>query len=254
MIRGQPNHPTAVRTLVGVILASALALAFAPHTAAAQTLRGRVLDSELGHPIAGATVRVRGGRQPATTDTLGWFEARDLPGADVELTIDALGYARGTFRVVVPPSGVLDQDFALDFTGHRLPEVVVRGRVEQLAVRYKDFELRRQRKLGAFLRWDELIKRGSNTVGDAIRTVRGVRIQCDQASFECYAVMSRSPQCSPVWWIDGVEVRSFHENTPIRDVYGIEIYRGPGEVPGEFGGSNAACGVIVMWTKSRPYR
>ena len=35
---------------------------------------------------------------------------------------------------------------------------------------------------------------------------------------------------------------------------GIEIYRGPGEVPGDFGGSNAACGVIVMWTKSRPYR
>jgi hypothetical protein len=49
-------------------------------------------------------------------------------------------------------------------------------------------------------------------------------------------------------------VGSFHEDTPIRDVYGIEIYRGPSEVPGEFSGSNAMCGVIVMWTKSRPYR
>jgi hypothetical protein len=67
--------------------------------------------------------------------------------------------------------------------------------------------------------------------------------------------MARAPrQCKPTWWIDGVEVRSFHENTPIRDIYGIEIYRGPGEVPGEFSGSNAACGVIVMWTKSRPFR
>ena len=44
-------------------------------------------------------------------------------------------------------------------------------------------------------------------------------------------------------------MHSFHENTPISDVYGIEIYRGPGEVPAEFGGSNAACGVIAIWTK-----
>jgi hypothetical protein len=37
-------------------------------------------------------------------------------------------------------------------------------------------------------------------------------------------------------------------------VYGIEVYRGSGEIPAEFGGSTAGCGVIVMWTKSRPYR
>jgi hypothetical protein len=240
--------------LVGVTLAGLCWLAIAPVAAGAQTLRGRVLDSEMGHPVGGATVRIRGARTAATTDTLGWFEAADLPASDVEVTIEALGYARGTFRVTIPPSGTLDQDFALDFTGYRLPEVVVRGRAEQLAVRYRDFELRRQRNLGAYFRWDDLLKKGSNTVGDALRTVRGVRIHCDQDSFECYAVMARTPQCAPVWWIDGVEARSFHENTPIRDIYGIEVYRGPGEVPGEFGGSNAACGVIVIWTKSRPYR
>lgn len=80
-------------------------------------------------------------------------------------------------------------------------------------------------------------------------------MQCNQQTFECQAVMARAPrQCPPIWIVDGQEVRSFHENTPIRDVYGIEIFRGPGEVPGEYAGSNAACGVIVVWTKSRPYR
>jgi hypothetical protein len=54
--------------------------------------------------------------------------------------------------------------------------------------------------------------------------------------------------------IDGTEASSFNENTPIRDIYGIEVYRGAGEVPGEYAGSTAACGVIVVWTKSRPYR
>lgn len=81
-----------------------------------------------------------------------------------------------------------------------------------------------------------------------------MRMNCVQSEFECYIRMARTPQCSPQWWVDGVNVSSFHESTPIRDIYGIEIYRGPGEVPGEFAGSNAGCGVIVLWTKSKPYR
>ena len=63
---------------------------------------------------------------------------------------------------------------------------------------------------------------GDATVGDALRTVRGVRVHCNQETFECFAVMARTPQCQPTWWIDGVEVHSFHENTPIRDIYGID--------------------------------
>jgi hypothetical protein len=132
--------------------------------------------------------------------------------------------------------------------------VAVVARAELLAPRYLDFERRRQRGLGAYLRWDYLAKQGYNTLGDALRVVRGVRISCNQQTFECFAHMTRAPECRPTWWIDGMVVHSFSENTPIRDVYGIEIYRGPGEVPGEFSGSNAMCGVIVIWTKSRPYR
>ncbi len=226
-----------------------------PATGAAQaTLHGRVVDSETGRGVDKASARIRGDTAHVTSDSTGRFEARGLRGGDVELTLEALGYARETYQVRLPDSGVVERDFALDFTGYRLPEVVIKGRVEELAPRYLPFEQRRARGIGAFIRWDELNKKGANSIGDALRTVRGVRIQCDQASYECYAVMARSFNCRPTWWVDGVEVRSFTESTSSRDVYGIEIYRGPGEVPGEFAGSDAACGVIVVWTKSRPYR
>ena len=249
-----PNHTAPAGILTGAVLA-VLAVAMVPDTSVAQaTLRGRVIDSEMGHPLVGATVRIRGGPPPVTTDSLGRFEARELAAGNAEVTIQLFGYAQGVFTLYLPPSGGVSQDFALDFTGANLPEEVVRARVDRLMPRYVDFEQRRQRGLGAYLRWDDLVKKGSSSVGDALRTVRGVRIQCNQQTFECFAVMTRTPQCQPTWWIDGVEVRSFHENTPIRDIYGIEIYRGVGEVPGQFAGSNAACGVIVMWTKSRPYR
>lgn len=250
-----PFHPVGTRTLSRALLAALLSVAIGPETGAAQaTLRGRVIDSELGHPLPSALIRIQPGPPPLTTDTLGRFEALGLPAGNAEVTIQVIGYAEGVFTVHLPAAGTVEGVFTLDFTGYRLPEVVVQARAEQLMPRYLDFEQRRQRGQGAFLRWDTIKAQGYGSVGDALRVVRGVRIRCNQQTFECFAVMARTPQCQPTWWIDGVEVSSFHENTPIRDIYGIEIYRGPGEVPGEFSGSNAACGAIVMWTKSRPYR
>lgn len=238
------------------LFAALIGAAIAPVAVAAQaTLRGRVLDSEMGQPLIGATVRIGADTTPAaTSDSLGFFRLHNLPRGNVELSIRVLGYEEGRFKLFMPDSGVLHRQFALDFNGFMLPEVVVQARAEVLQPRYVDFERRRLRKLGAFFRWDDLKKQGYSSVGDALRTVRGVRIHCDQSRFECYAVMARTPNCQPTWYIDGIEVHSFHENTPIRDIYGIEVYRGSGEIPGEFSGSNAGCGVIVMWTKSRPYR
>ena len=240
------------RINIGAATAALLGICLAGKGSAQVKLRGHVVDSEMGQPVAGATVHIGKLETPFTTDSSGYFLAPDVPHGPIDITIQIVGYDKGIFKIYLPDSGAVEEEFALDFNGYMLPAVVVQARAENLVPRYVDFERRRQRKLGAFLRWDELKKFSS--VGDALRQVRGVRIECDQQRFECNAVMVRTPQCPPTWYIDGVEVGSFHENTPIHDVYGIEIYRGPGEIPAEFGGSNAACGVIVMWTKSRPYR
>lgn len=232
-----------------------LAATVAPGPMAAQaTLRGRVIDSELGHAVASATVRIKPGPASLTTDTLGRFEVRDLPPGDAEVSIEALGYAAAVFTVHLGAADTVLGVFPLNFTGYRLAEVAVQARAELLAPRYLDFERRRNTGQGAYLRWDEIAKKGYSSVGDALHVVRGVRVRCNQETFECFVFMARTPYCEPTWWIDGVQVYSFQENTPISDIYGIEVYRGPGEAPAEFTGSNAACGVIVIWTKSRPYR
>lgn len=231
-----------------------LALVLTSVGAAAQSLRGRVIDSEMGTPLAGATVQIGKSGPVLRTDSAGQFVAQNLTPGITAVEIKQIGYEPTTFDIRIPDSGFVSGAFPLDFNGYLLPAVVVEARAAALMPRYTDFERRRQRKMGAYLRWDELKKQGASSVGDALRTVRGVRMACDQQRFECYAVMVRTPQCQPTWFVDGVEVHSFHENTPINDVYGIEIYRGAAEIPAEFGGSNAACGVIVVWTKSKPYR
>lgn len=256
MIAAMPrNYPDGMRCFRRAFVVALVASGVGSETVDAQaTIRGRVIDSELGDPLAGAVVSIRGVSSAFITDSLGRFEAMGLQPGQASINVEMIGFTPGLFKVQLAASDKLDRDFALDFSGHRLANVVVQARAERLMPRYADFEKRRQRGLGAYFRWDELKDGSYTSVGDALRTVRGVRIRCNQQTFECFAAMVRSPQCPPTWWIDGVEVNSFHENTPIRDVYGIEIYRGAGEIPGEFSGSNAGCGVIVMWTKSRPFR
>jgi len=243
------------RRILASALLAVLASAISPASASAQgALRGRVIDSEMGTPLAGATVQIGKAGPLIRTDSGGQFLAQNVTPGITAIEVRQIGYEPGTFDVRVPDAGVVQGVFPLDFNGYLLPAVVVEARATALMPRYTDFERRRQRKMGAYLRWDEIKKQGYSSVGDALRTVRGVRIECNQATFECNAVMVRTPQCHPTWFIDGVEVHSFQENTPIIDVYGIEVYRGAGEIPAEFAGSNAMCGVIVVWTKSKPYR
>ena len=243
------------RWILAPVLLAAIASSIVPASALAQgALRGKVIDSEMGTPLAGATVQIGKGGPVVRTDSGGQFLAQNVTPGITAIEIKQIGFEPGTFDIRIPDSGVVQGVFPLDFNGYLLPAVVVEARAVALMPRYTDFERRRNLRMGAYLRWDELKKQGYSSIGDALRTVRGVRMQCDQQRFECFAYMARTPQCQPTWYIDGVEVHSFHENTPINDVYGIEIYRGAGEIPGEFGGSNAACGVIVVWTKSKPYR
>jgi len=242
--------PRGVALLVLALAAGATSIAGA-QTA---TLKGKVVDSELGDPIPGATVRIRPGGVPLTADSLGHFLVSDLKPGEIEVAVQAIGFESRSWKFTVQAGQTMDRSFSVDFTGEKLPEIVVTARANKLVPRYTDFERRRERGIGAFMRWDEIKKKNYNTLGEAARSVRGVKLVCDQQDFECNIRMARTPNCTPKWYVDGVQVQSFHENTPIRDIYGLELYRGPSELPGEFSGSDGGCGVLVVWTKSKPYR
>jgi len=199
---------------LGWLLVGVLVLGLVPPAAGQTTgkLRGKVVDTETGETIAAALIKIKNGGAPVTADSAGAFTTVVAPGP-VVVTVTALGYESRTWKIDIAAGQDMQRTFGLDFTGEKLPEIVVTA-----------------------------------------RSIRGVKLNCDQRNFECYIYMARDPNCPATWWVDGVQVHSFTESTPIRDVYGLEFYRGPSEVPAEFTGSTAGCGVIVVWTKSKPYQ
>jgi len=234
-----------------LVAAVQLGLLANPQSACAQQgVSLTIVDDETGDAIIGALVKIKG-RTDLTTDAKGTVRIEPLEAGRVEIEIRAIGYEPREEYVLVAEGRMLERRVGLAFSGDKLPEVVVEARREKLSGRYQDFHRRQVAASGHFIMWDEIKRRGYSRLGDALKGVRGVQVLC--RTHDCSISMSRSTSCPPTVWVDGRESPYFGANTPIGDVYGIEVYRGSGEIPAEFAGTSA-CGAIVLWTKNRPYR
>ena len=249
--RSDPAVPKSLVLLVGFFVASAGWQQSLPAQAAqSATLRLKMVDDETGDPVPGVIVRLKG-RPDTTTGANGQMEITGLEPKSWKLELRAIGYDPRFETIALTANQVLNMRFGLSFTGEQLPEVVVSARRGKISPRYADFHRRMENHLGYYITWETIKQRGFTSIGETLRGVRGVYVDCRVT--DCQISMSRSKGCEPSYWIDGIEGRSFATAVPIRDVYGIEVYRGAGETPGEYV-STGACGVIVIWTKSKPYR
>lgn len=216
------------------------------------TLVGFVVSTPGDAPLAGALVQLDTTEWRTAADSQGRFQFDSVEPGTYILHIKAIGYEEGAWRVRLHADQVTTHSFELSRQVVELPGVTVKGRLPVSASRYIDFERRRKTANGAFFTQEDIEKANPATLIDILVTVRGVQQVC--LVNDCVAKMVRAPPgCYPQYYIDGNESTAyFARNTPPKDVKGIEIYRGSSEVPGEFGGSNSACGVIAIWTKSSP--
>ncbi len=218
------------------------------------TFTGRVVDGQTNRPIAGATVAVTTTGASTRTDSTGAFRLAGLKVGIHRFLVSAVGYGRGSVTLAFAAREVMERELALDPIGvaggdtaaQPLPNVSVTADPAP-GRRYLDFERRRTTGRGQYLTRAELEAGNYNTLSDAMRALRGIRWSC--AGGGCTVQMARAPMgCAPEYIVDDREDNSFGPLIPIRDVAGIEVYTGASDVPGEFAGRNAGCGVIVIWT------
>lgn len=236
-----------------VALLVCLALPAAGQTVVGKgSLVGFVVATPGDAPVPGAVVQLDTTAWRTVADSQGRFELDSVDAGMYVLHIKAIGYVESAWRLSLHPNHVTTHSFELTPEVVELPGVAVKGKTPLSARRYLDFERRRHSSSGAFLTQDDIEKASASSLVDLLVTVRGVQQVC--LVNDCIAKMVRSPPgCYPAYYLDGVESSAyFARHTPPRDIKGIEVYRGSSEIPGEFGGSGSACGVIVIWTKSSP--
>jgi hypothetical protein len=253
-------------TMLAMALLSPLRLGTQQSSAGQGTIGGQVVSQVSHAPIPAAVVSLTATVSPpapapdsgaplhltAIADSTGRFAFRELAPGTYRLEIRAVGYAEGAWRLRVGPGRQVDHAFDLEPLTVPLPPVVVEGERGRVAGRLADFERRRSGKMGYFITTQDIDRLNASNLADVLGTVRGVKVDCSAGV--CIPRMARSqPGCEPQYFIDGVEASPyFARNTPPQDIVGLEVYRGPSELPAEFTGSNSGCGVIVIWTRSSP--
>lgn len=228
-------------------------------------LRGTIVDASTAKPIPGARVVVGATGRFVVTDTAGTFEIAQLPAGILRFFFTADGFPRSSVALAFAPGELMVQAFEMDSSAatiaadtggprrnvQMLPTEEVRADASR-GVRFQDFERRLKSGRGQYRTREQIEEAGYSTLSDAVRGMRGVQVDC--AGIQgCFIKMARAPmRCSPKYVVDGREDRMFGPFVPIGDIEGLEIYTGASDVPGEFAGSDAMCGVVVIWTKSAP--
>jgi len=242
------------------------ALVAAP--AEAQVVTGRVFMKDApDQSVASAEVTVQQDSFFARTvaDGKGRFSLHVNPGK-FTLTIQALGFQKATSEQQLKQSQRLIVEVPMTATPTEVSAVVVKARMaiktgrEGFAYRY---DRGRKSGIGMFLTDEDIAKRPAIYISDAIghlpfmRSSQAVRSARGPTSFTSTPIQHQGPArtCGSSgfqYYIDGTrtlldaaDVDSFIQ---VSDVAGIEVYRSPEEVPGEFNTGNG-CAVIVIWTK-----
>jgi hypothetical protein len=223
------------------------------------TLRGVVLDRVTGLGVPGAQIVVLETKKTTTSDSSGKYRILDVPIGTSHLMVGALGFIPRQVSVELMTGAITDKPIQLDSISRgrtteaqSLPGMAVSAPATPFNYRLVDFERRRQTGRGQYLTEDEIVKSGAYNIADAVKNMRGVLYDCGGGA-GCYIRMSNAPmRCLPEFIVDNQVMNDFGPSTPIRDIVGLELYTGPSEVPGEYAGRNAGCGVVVIWTRSGP--
>ncbi len=263
-----------VRYLPRVALMCSLGLAAACELGAQRRdgrVFGAVIDHSTGLPIVGVTVVSLHDGKAFTTDTAGAFRFERLPVGIVRFLIRAPGFPQKGLVVALAEGERMEQRVELDSTpAARVADVptprsagdraqmlapVLVAEEASLGVRYANFERRRKTGAGQYVVRADIEKAGSNSLQDVVRTMRGVNLDCSMGGSGCSIRMARAPmRCSPEYIVDDNVNNTFGPTVPVRDIEALEVYTGPADVPGEYAGTNAGCGVIVIWTRVGPPR
>ncbi len=254
-LRSVRSYARVLRILVGILLAAPWARAQSNRA----TLSGTIVDKVSGAPLAKVEIILTGNSRTVVSDSVGDFRFDSLPSGLVRFLVRAAGYPITPLVVALVPGEhmartvELDSSSAAGGSAQSLPRVSVAA-PPAVDRRLVDFERRRVTGQGQYITREQIDAAGYANLQDAMRSLRGVEVHCGGGS-GCFIQMTRAPmQCKPEYIVDERVDPYFGPTIPIKDIAALEIYTGASDVPGEFAGRSAGCGVIAIWTKSGPAR
>lgn len=219
---------------------------------------GQVVDQDDGSGVGQATLLLlrvvddsTADSVAASTDDDGAFRLQRVPVGTYALTTDHLGFEQRRDTLRVPVGKSVEIEIPLSAEPVRLEPLEVDVRADWLVE--TGFYERREKGFGKFLTPEELEKRPLNSLGQALRTLPGVKTVNRCRGLFCDEVVEMSSSagrigCPVKFYMDGNEMHGTvrPDNIAAHDLAAIEVYRGISETPAQFYGR---CGSVVIWSE-----
>ena len=227
----------------------------------AQSITGVLVAEGSGEPIGSAAVQLVDPNDEAQaavlTDREGRFTIQAPAPGSYRIVAAGMGYETGESDLIPLEEGEpLEVTLILPVAPVILDgiDVEVEARpwmVEQPPRLWPFFERKRWGEmagLGEFVTREDLENLGGRVSN--LFQIQNVYMRMPDRSLE-------RPCTDPVYYLDGMRLggatrRTIDDFVGVSDLEAIEIYRRASEIPGEFGGSDAHCGVVVFWTRRVP--
>lgn len=144
-----------------------------------------------------------------------------------------------------------------------LPGIEVAAEARSASLARVGFYERMASTRGAFLTREDIERRRPSLASHALENVPGIRTRDSRYdgmlvwfSGNEKATLSGIDICGPRLLINGLEVHQGGNGAPlpidryvsVPDIAAIEVYRSAAQLPPQYGGAHAACGVILIWT------
>lgn len=233
-----------------------------PSTTSA-ALSGLVVDASTAEPLPGVHVSVTEIDTALTRidgtyaiDDLVWDRGRRW------VTFRHLGYEPTVHDLLIDaPDTTVVLNVTMEPSAVQLEEIVIAGERMRIPPYLRGFYERRARGWGVFLDAQQIAERSGPRVLDVLLTIPGVDLKGQRRNVLYLRGASRTCQAelrAPIIVVDGtpfrglqpgVEVGALLDAINVHVVVGIEVYRGPSEIPPEFGRLDSQCGMVVIWTK-----
>jgi hypothetical protein len=231
---------------VGMVLLS-------PGPAPSTGVLGSVTNAVSGQPVIAASVTLNGGKTTFTGgDGAFQFTESDLRWGRNWVGVRGIGYEPMLASLwVLTDDADIDLDVELSPQAVRLADVVVEGERTTLVYgRMRDFYRRKRTGFGEFFTPADIERIRPIFVSSLLRRVPGVSVYPTPDGGRAIRMFGRRGGCQPLLFWNGIrniwlDIDMFWPE----DLAGVEVYRGPSQIPIEFNVTGSACGVVVIWTR-----
>jgi hypothetical protein len=269
--------PQSLKLSVGRLLLSALlslAAAESPAQSAGAVLVGIARDDSTGAPLAGVEVLLNGTSHRTETNAQGRYLLGGLPGGMYQAIYRLVGHLPARIDVRLSAGDTTRANVTLIPSAVVLSPVIVTGAPDDtrgVGIGREAFEERRRLGFGRFYDREairqvdghlDLATMLSRSSGVDIRRTRyfpiyhtltvwlafnSIREDCVMQIYYNGAPVGRGGVLG-VSEAKPVDLREF----ALTGLDAVEVYRSAAEVPLEYGGANAGCGVILLWSRLTP--